>query len=83
MKRLSWIVSLPMLAIFLMPFDAFNRFCSALLVIVSIPFALGAAAGTAAGACGRHPRRRCKRRYGAWLMAVDTGEKPTADFGQT
>jgi heavy metal efflux system protein len=40
MKRLSWVVPLSILVIFLLLFDAFNSFRSALLIIANIPFAL-------------------------------------------
>jgi len=40
MKRLSWIVPLSIALIFLLLFDAFGSFKSALLIIANIPFAL-------------------------------------------
>ncbi len=40
MQRLSWVVPLSILVIFLLLFDAFNSFRSALLIIANIPFAL-------------------------------------------
>ena len=40
MKRLSWIVPLSIALIFLLLFDAFKSFRSALLIIANIPFAL-------------------------------------------
>ncbi|MDQ6683485.1 MAG: CusA/CzcA family heavy metal efflux RND transporter, partial [Pseudomonadota bacterium] len=40
MKRLSWVVPLSILVIFVLLFDAFNSFRSALLIIANIPFAL-------------------------------------------
>ncbi len=40
MKRLSWVVPLSILVIFLLLFDAFNSFRSALLIIANIPFAM-------------------------------------------
>ena len=40
MKRLSWVVPLSILVIFLLLFDAFKSFRSALLIIANIPFAL-------------------------------------------
>ena len=40
MKRLSWVVPLSILLIFLLLFDAFKSFRSALLIIANIPFAL-------------------------------------------
>ena len=40
MKRLSWVVPLSILVIFLLLFDAFDSFRSALLIIANIPFAL-------------------------------------------
>lgn len=40
MKRLSWIVPLSIMLIFLLLFDAFGSLKSALLIIANIPFAL-------------------------------------------
>ncbi len=40
MKRLSWVVPLSILVIFLLLFDAFKSFRSALLIIANIPFAM-------------------------------------------
>ena len=40
MKRLSWVVPLSILVIFLLLFDAFNSFRLALLIIANIPFAM-------------------------------------------
>ena len=40
MKRLSWVVPLSILVIFLLLFDAFKSFRSALLIIANVPFAL-------------------------------------------
>lgn len=40
MKRLSWIVPLSILLIFLLLFDAFSSVKSALLIVANIPFAL-------------------------------------------
>jgi cobalt-zinc-cadmium resistance protein CzcA len=40
MKRLSWVVPLSILVIFLLLFDAFKSFRSASLIIVNIPFAM-------------------------------------------
>jgi len=40
MKRLSWVVPLSIFVIFLLLFDAFKSFRSALLIIANIPFAL-------------------------------------------
>lgn len=40
MKRLSWVVPLSILLIFLLLFDAFKSFRSALLIVANIPFAL-------------------------------------------
>ena len=40
MKRLSWIVPLSIALIFLLLFDAFGSFKSALLIIANIPFAM-------------------------------------------
>ncbi len=40
MKRLSWVVPLSILLIFLLLFDAFKSFRSALLIIANIPFAM-------------------------------------------
>jgi cobalt-zinc-cadmium resistance protein CzcA len=40
MKRLSWVVPLSILVIFLLLFDAFQSFRSALLIIANIPFAM-------------------------------------------
>ena len=40
MQRLSWVVPLSILVIFLLLFDAFKSFRSALLIIANIPFAL-------------------------------------------
>ncbi|MBC7703013.1 MAG: efflux RND transporter permease subunit [Rhodoferax sp.] len=40
MKRLSWVVPLSILVIFLLLFDAFKSFRSALLIVANIPFAL-------------------------------------------
>lgn len=40
MKRLSWVVPLSILLIFLLLFDAFKSFRSALLIISNIPFAM-------------------------------------------
>ena len=40
MKRLSWIVPLSIALIFLLLFDAFKSFRSALLIIANIPFAM-------------------------------------------
>lgn len=40
MKRLSWVVPLSILVIFLLLCDAFNSFRSALLIIANIPFAM-------------------------------------------
>ena len=40
MQRLSWVVPLSILVIFLLLFDAFKSFRSALLIVANIPFAL-------------------------------------------
>jgi cobalt-zinc-cadmium resistance protein CzcA len=40
MKRLSWVVPLSILVIFLLLFDAFKSFNNALLIVSNIPFAL-------------------------------------------
>ena len=40
MKRLSWVVPLSIFVIFLLLFDAFKSFRSALLIIANIPFAM-------------------------------------------
>ena len=40
MKRLAWVVPLSILLIFLLLFDAFKSFRSALLIIANVPFAL-------------------------------------------
>jgi cobalt-zinc-cadmium resistance protein CzcA len=40
MKRLSWVVPLSILIIFLLLFNAFNSLRSALLIVVNIPFAM-------------------------------------------
>jgi cobalt-zinc-cadmium resistance protein CzcA len=40
MKRLSWVVPLSILVIFLLLFDAFQSFRSALLIVANIPFAM-------------------------------------------
>jgi len=40
MKRLSWVVPVSILVIFLLLFDAFGSFRSALLIIANIPFAM-------------------------------------------
>ncbi len=40
MKRLSWVVPLSILVIFLLLFDAFKSFRSALLIVANIPFAM-------------------------------------------
>ena len=40
MKRLSWVVPLSILVIFLLLFDAFKSFRNALLIIANIPFAM-------------------------------------------
>ncbi len=40
MKRLAWVVPLSILVIFLLLFDAFKSFRSALLIIANVPFAL-------------------------------------------
>ncbi|MFM7971609.1 MAG: efflux RND transporter permease subunit, partial [Betaproteobacteria bacterium] len=40
MKRLSWVVPLSILVIFLLLFDAFKSLRSALLIIANIPFAM-------------------------------------------
>jgi cobalt-zinc-cadmium resistance protein CzcA len=40
MKRLSWVVPLSILVIFLLLFDAFKSFRNALLIVANIPFAM-------------------------------------------
>ena len=59
MARLAMIVPISMLLIFLLLFDAFKSFKSALLIMLNIPFAL---IGGILALCSPASRCRCRRR---------------------